>query len=146
MSNCRWETLNERLRKIDDRIAQVDRRLGDLTARVYYRLPGTDFARKQQHFPWCEIPIWEFTDTALANDGAGGEDFMPEQKERTLDVKVNKTWILEHRDKIQRYEFSVVYERQTEHKLCSLMGFAASDKDTHGRLQLREVLLYSNHN
>jgi hypothetical protein len=143
---CR-RTVNERIRsRVGDAIARrVDRRLGYLTARVYWRKPGSDFVNKEAHYPWCEIPVWEFIDTGLASDGADGQEFVSEKKERTLDMRINKTWAVENRDMIQRFEYSVIYEKQCEHKACSFVGFEAKDADTHARLQLREVLIYSYH-
>jgi len=79
------KTLNQKLRRIDDRLAKIDRRLGFLQGRVFYREVGNSL--------YVEMPTLTFTDKGLSTTSEVlSVLFGINTPTRGLTVTVNRDW------------------------------------------------------
>ncbi len=79
------KTINRKLRRIDDRLAKIDRRLGFLQGRVFYREVGNSL--------YTEMPTLTFTDKGLSNTSEVlSVLFGINIPTRGLSVTVNRDW------------------------------------------------------
>ena len=135
-------TVNQRLRRVGDRLAKIDRRLGYLVARFYWRQSGIDLDGNQ--YEWAELPVWKVDDNGFGSGDADSQSFGSESKEKEFTIKINKDWWESNRSSELRYEYGFRL-RATDNLLpCALTGESSSDGDTFSTLNFREVKLGKN--
>lgn len=133
------KTVNQRLRRVGDRLAKIDRRLGFLEARFYWRSSGTN--EFFQPYEWQEIPSWNVSNNGFGATDGGDQVFIGEQKERSFSVKVNKDWFEAHRGNELRYEYGFRFADDDALKPCSFLNHSANDDDTFSTISFQEVRL-----
>lgn len=73
--------LNQKLRGVDQRLAKIDRKLGFLQGRLYFRVAPTD--------EWQEVPIFSLEDGGVTpKNVATGEEISA----RRYTAKINRDW------------------------------------------------------
>ena len=132
-------TVNERLRRVGDRLSKIDRRLGFLEARFYWRSSGTN--EFYQPYEWQELPLWSASNSGFGATDGGDRVFIGEQKERSFSVKVNKDWFEAHRGNELRYEYGFKFSDTDELKPCSFLNHSVNDTDTFSTISFQEVRL-----
>ena len=133
------KTVNQRLRRVGDRLAKIDRRLGFLEARFYWRSSGTN--EFFQPYEWQEIPSWNVSNNGFGATDGGDQVFIGEQKERSFSVKVNKDWFEAHRGNELKYEYGFRFADDDALKPCSFLNHSANDDDTFSTISFQEVRL-----
>lgn len=93
-------TINERLRRVGDKTAEIRRRMGNLSARVYVRLLGND--------QWQEIPAWQIDNSGADSGGADSQGFVGEKFEYSYTVKVNRTWLETNRNYVRKAVYGLM--------------------------------------
>lgn len=93
-------TINERLRRVGDKTAEIRRRMGNLSARVYVRLLGND--------QWQEIPTWQIDNSGADSGGADSQGFVGEKFEYSYTVKVNRTWLETNRNYVRKAVYGLM--------------------------------------
>jgi hypothetical protein len=93
-------TINERLRRVGDKTASIRRRMGNLEARVYVRLLGSD--------QWQEIPSWNIDNSGADSGGADSQGFIGEKFEYTYTVKINRDWLENNRNYVRRAVYGLM--------------------------------------
>ena len=136
------KTVNQRLRRVGDRLAKIDRRLGYLVGRFYWRQSGVDVNNIQ--YVWAELPTWEVKDNGFSGDDADGQSFGSESKEKQFTVKINKDWWEANRGSELRYEYGFRLRDGDNLLPCALTGESSSDGDTFSTISFREVKLGKN--
>jgi hypothetical protein len=131
------KTVNQRLRRVGDRLAKIGRRLGFLEARFYWRRSGVDGLL--QPYEWQEIPSWEVSNSGFGATDGGDQVFIGEQKERSFSVKVNKDWFESHRGDELKYEYGFKFADTDDIKPCSFLNHSANDADTFSTISFQEV-------
>jgi hypothetical protein len=131
------KTVNQRLRRVGDRLAKIGRRLGFLEARFYWRRSGVDGLL--QPYEWQEIPSWEVSNSGFGSTDGGDQVFIGEQKERSFSVKVNKDWFEAHRGNELSYEYGFKFSTDDALKPCTFLNHSANDADTFSTISFQEV-------
>lgn len=133
------KTVNQRLRRVGDRLAKIDRRLGFLEARFYWRSSGTN--EFYQPYEWQELPLWSASNSGFGATDGGDQVFIGEQKERSFSVKVNKDWFEVHRGNELKYEYGFKFSTDDTLKPCTFLNHSANDADTFSTISFQEVRL-----
>lgn len=131
------KTVNQRLRKVGDRLSRIDRRLGFLEARFYWRRSGVDSIL--QPFLWEEIPSWKVSGGGFGSTDGDSQAFIGEQKERSFSVEVNKDWFDTHRGNELKYEYGFKFGNDDVLKPCTFLNHSANDADTFSVISFQEV-------
>lgn len=118
-------TVNHKLRKVDTRIAQIDRRLGFLQTRLYFReIDSAD---------WEEVAILSATDMGITpKNMKTGEEITAHRYSCT----VNRNWLDDHVD--QTGFWAIAPDGVEANKIrCELESQRVEDKSTKGTLDFR---------
>jgi hypothetical protein len=137
------KTVNERLRGVGDRLSGIDRRLGYLVSKVFYRQQGYN-PFNSLNYSWIELPVWKFVDNGFSTQEASDQDFMSQAQERSLTITINKTWWELNRDRLYDYDYGILVRPKAlneRYVIASLTDAQAKDEDTFATLSLKEVKL-----
>lgn len=131
------KTVNERLRRVGDRLAKIDRRLGYLVIRVYARKQGTDIPLRQE-YAWEELSVWDCAFSPAATNG-DGQSFISEKSETAFSVKLNKDWEVANRAIAPYLQYAISQNNGVDKNYCSFVELVAQDKETFASLSLRSM-------
>jgi len=134
------KTVNQRLRNVDQLIADrvSRRRLGDLSGRVFWRRKGIN-PDTLNLYEWAEVPIFGFLDNGYTQEAGSGTDFVPEQQERTLDVRVNRDWWDTHGTSAIDYQYELSFADGGDRVPCSFRNASVRDPDTFAAVTFVEI-------
>jgi hypothetical protein len=80
-------SVNRRLRRVDHLIAKIDRRLGFLESRVWFKPNGGD--------QWIEVEIFGFEDAGITPENtATGEQLSSHR----FSIRVSRNWLEQHKN------------------------------------------------
>lgn len=122
--------VNQRLRRVDARVANIDRRLGFLSGRAFFKPYAPD--PEGLPYDWLEIDITDFADQGISpkNLRTGHE-----VEAHRFSVTVSRDWFERYADMPGRYAVQVSEGAELLH--CEPENISIDDGATTGTLSLR---------
>jgi|GEM_PF-1901597 len=131
-------TINDRLQKVNLRLATIARRLGFLRGRAFYRVKGTNPATNKP-YDFQEIPILSFEDGGFGGSDASGTDFVSESYSRNISISVNRSWLDIHAKLLPEYILAVRFLEDSTLVPVSVKNQVVGDDTTTATINLFEA-------